>query len=263
MEETYTHGHQEPVLRSHRWRTAANSAAYLLPELRPGQDLLDVGCGPGSITAELAGLVAPGRVTGLDRSSEVIAEARSSHPGVEFVTGSAYRMGLPDASFDVVHAHQLLQHLADPVAALTEMGRVLRPGGVLAVRESDYGAFVWEPPDERLDRWREVYRSVCRANGADPDMGRALPSAVRAAGFADLRVSSSTWTFASDADRRWWCDLWADRTVGSSFAEQAVAYGLSEPAELAGLSRGWRDWAGRPDAVFVVLHVEVLGRRPA
>ena len=57
----YTHGHAESVLRSHRTRTAANSAAYLLPHLAPGQRLLDVGSGPGTITADLATLVAPGR----------------------------------------------------------------------------------------------------------------------------------------------------------------------------------------------------------
>ncbi len=64
---TYTHGHHESVLRSHRWRTAANSAAYLLPYLRPGQDLLDIGCGPGTLTGDLARAVSPGRVVGIDR----------------------------------------------------------------------------------------------------------------------------------------------------------------------------------------------------
>jgi Methyltransferase domain len=65
---TYTHGHSEPVLRSHRWRTAENSCAYLLPHLRADMTPLDVGCGPGSITADLAGRVAS--VVGVDRSTE-------------------------------------------------------------------------------------------------------------------------------------------------------------------------------------------------
>src|SRR6188472_2086916 len=64
--DTYTHGHHESVLRSHEWRTAENSAAYLLPHLQPGMDLLDVGCGPGTITLDLARLVAPGHVVGVD-----------------------------------------------------------------------------------------------------------------------------------------------------------------------------------------------------
>ena len=71
----YTHGHHESVLRSHTWRTAENSSAYLLPHLRAGQSLLDVGCGPGTITADLALLVAPGEVVGLDAGAEVVAQA--------------------------------------------------------------------------------------------------------------------------------------------------------------------------------------------
>ena len=113
---TYTHGHQEPVLRSHRWRTAENSCAYLLPHLRPDLTLLDVGCGPGSITADLAGRVA--RVVGLDSSPEAIAAARADHPGVDFRVGDLFDV---DEEFDVVHAHQVLQHLQHPVRALRQL----------------------------------------------------------------------------------------------------------------------------------------------
>src|SRR5580658_3161202 len=83
MSETavYTHGHHESVLRSHTWRTAENSAAYLLPFLQPGLSVLDVGCGPGTITADLALLVAPGEVVGIDASSEVVAQAAASTEG--------------------------------------------------------------------------------------------------------------------------------------------------------------------------------------
>src|SRR3954464_14625761 len=118
MPDKYTHGHQESVLRSHRWRTAENSAGYLLGELRPGMDLLDLGCGPGTITVDLAARVAPGRVLAVDASAEVIAQAAATAAGrAQFVVGDAYDLDAPDASFDVVHAHQVLQHLTDPVGA--------------------------------------------------------------------------------------------------------------------------------------------------
>src|SRR6478735_9843891 len=101
----YTHGHHESVLRSHRWRTAANSAAYLLPHLAPGLDLLDVGCGPGTITLDLARAVAPGRVVGIDAVEEplVAARAEAAEAGVGNVTyavGDDYEIGFEAASFD-------------------------------------------------------------------------------------------------------------------------------------------------------------------
>ena len=133
----YTHGHHESVLRSHRWRTVENSAAYLMPHLRAGVRLLDVGCGPGTMTTDFARRLAPGVVVGIDASAQVIAEARRDHPGVSFTTGDVYRLDVPDASFDIVHAHQVLQHLADPVAALKEMRRVTAPTRTSAGRRQD------------------------------------------------------------------------------------------------------------------------------
>jgi SAM-dependent methyltransferase len=262
MDETYTHGHGEPVLRSHRWRTAANSAAYLLPHLEPGLDLLDVGCGPGTITAELAARVTPGRTVGVDREPAVVAEARAAAPAVRFDAGDVYGLDFDPESFDVVHAHQLLQHLAEPVAALDEMRRVLRPGGLLAVRDADYGAFLWYPEEPRLDRWRRIYTEVCDRNGGDADAGRRLPSWVATAGFAEIAVSSSNWTYADPETTRWWAGVWADRTTGSSFGTQAVEYGISTRAELETVAEGWREWARQPDALFVVVNIEVLARRP-
>ncbi len=266
MSDTYTHGHHESVLRSHTWRTAENSAGYLLPELEAGLDLLDLGCGPGTITLDLAARVAPGRVVGIDTAVDVIeqAEARrreTEAANVSFATGDAYALDLADASFDVVHAHQVLQHLTAPVAALREMYRVLRPGGLLAVRDGDYGAFVWAPAVPLLDRWLELYHLVTARNEADADAGRHLLGWVQAAGFAEVRASSSTWTFANPEDRSWWGGLWADRVEQSAFAEQAVAYGLSDTVELAAIAAAWRTWATQPDGFFAVLHGEILARR--
>ncbi len=120
-DDVYTHGHDEAVLRSHRWRTAENSAAYLLPHLRPGASLLDVGCGPGTLTTDLASRVAPGRVVGVDVAAEVVAAAADrvrdvGATNVELVAGDFRTLDLGRGGFDVVHAHQVLQHLRDPAA---------------------------------------------------------------------------------------------------------------------------------------------------
>ena len=240
---TYTHGHHESVLRSHTWRTAENSSAYLLPELRPGQRLLDVGCGPGTITADLALMVAPGEVVGIEPSADVVAQAqehaRPRSGDLHFEVADLFDLGSPDASFDVIHVHQVLQHLADPVAALVELRRVLAPGGVLGARDSDYGAFAWAPADPVLDRWLELYLAVTARNGHDARIGPRLLGHAHEAGFSDVTVSSSTWTYADPEARAWWGGLWADRVRYWRFAEQAVDYGLSDADELERIAKAF------------------------
>jgi 2-polyprenyl-3-methyl-5-hydroxy-6-metoxy-1,4-benzoquinol methylase len=262
--DTYTHGHAEPVLQSHRWRTAENSAGYLLPSLRAGLDLLDVGCGPGTITVDLATRVAPGRVVGLDVSADPLAEARAAAEragvAVSFEVGDVYALEADDDCFDVVHAHQVLQHLTDPVAALREMARVCRPGGMIAVRDVDYGAFVTFPADDGLDRWLEVYYGVARANAAEPDAGRRLLSWAHAAGLRDVTASTSSWCYASPAEREWWGNSWAGRATASAFAEQAVAYELATTAELEDIAAAWRRWRDADDGWLGMLHGELLIR---
>jgi ubiquinone/menaquinone biosynthesis C-methylase UbiE len=263
--DVYTHGHHESVLRSHSWRTAANSAGYLLDRLSPGMRLLDLGCGPGTITLDLAPLVAPGSVLGVDRDAGVLesAEQEREKRGVEnarFTTGDVYDLDFEAGSFDVVHAHQVLQHLTDPVKALREMRRVLRPGGLLAVRDSDYGAKIWAPQDPLMERWNALYHEITRANRAEADAGRYLPHWVAEAGFVEVKVSSSTWTFSDPDTTRWWGELWADRVEKSSFAEQAVSYGLSDRSELSEIAGAWRRWSVAPGAFIVIIGVEVLAR---
>ncbi|MQY12540.1 Ubiquinone/menaquinone biosynthesis C-methyltransferase UbiE [Streptomyces sp. RB5] len=262
---TYTHGHHESVLRSHRWRTAENSAAYLLGELRPGLDVLDVGCGPGTITADLAALVAPGRVTGVDTSEGVLADAREEaaargSANVTFAAADVERLDFPDDSFDIVHAHQVLQHVGDPVRALAEMRRVCRPGGVVAARDSDYAAMTWFPQVPELDGWLALYQRVARAGGGEPDAGRRLLSWAHAAGFTDVTAGGSVWCFASPEERAWWSGLWADRTTGSSYAALAVDGGHATAASLERIAAAWREWGAAEDGWFSVLHGEILCR---
>lgn len=261
---TYTHGHAEPVLRAHRWRTADNSAAYLLPHLRPGQRLLDVGCGPATLTVDLARRVAPGHVVAIEATAEAIAAAADElarhEVAVELRTGDVQSLDLPSGSFDVVHAHQVLQHVGDPVQALREMRRVSAPDGVVAVRDSDYAGFVWWPQLPELDEWLALYSRLARSNGGEPDAGRRLAAWAREAGFTSVDTTSSTWCFASAEDRAWWGGMWADRILASTMAQQALESGAATRDDLQRISAGWHAWSQHEDGWFSLLHAEVLAR---
>ncbi|MFE9834281.1 class I SAM-dependent methyltransferase [Streptomyces sp. NPDC005551] len=264
----YTHGHHESVLRSHTWRTAANSAGYLLGSLKPHMKVLDIGCGPGTITADLAALVPEGRVTGVDSAPGVLDQARAMAAerglrNVDFAVADVHALDHPDDTFCVVHAHQVLQHVGDPVRALREMHRVTRPGGLVAVRDSDYSAMTWYPLSAGMDDWLDLYLRVARANGGEPDAGRRLRSWALRAGFTDVTATSSTWTFATADERRWWSGLWADRTLASTYADRAIEGGHATREQLRAVSGAWRAWGEREDGWFAVLHGEILCRKDA
>ncbi|EGF54737.1 class I SAM-dependent methyltransferase [Actinomyces sp. oral taxon 170] len=261
----YTHGHGAAVLSAHSRRGAEDSAAYLLGRLRAGMDLLDVGCGPATITADLAEHVAPGRVVGLDAAPGALEAARATlaerglSGQVELTTGDVMALPFDDDSFDVVHAHQVLQHLSDPVGALTEMRRVARPGGIVAVRDAVYSAMTWFPEPEGMSLWRSVYMATARGNGGEPDAGSRLLAWAHRAGFTEVTASASTWCYATPADRAWQSTTWAQRSL-TSFGPQAVELGLASSTDLETMARAWRQWGGSEDAWFVVVHGEVIAR---
>ncbi|WP_026550466.1 methyltransferase domain-containing protein [Arthrobacter sp. Br18] len=262
-DDVYSHGHHPSVTNTHASRTVEDSAAYLVGHLSPGMDVLDVGCGPGSITAGFAALVAPGTVTGIDRSADVVAKASAAHAHLQnavFATGNIYDLDFPDEKFDVVHAHQVLQHLTDPVAALREMRRVVRPGGVVAVRDADFHAMAWFPSSPALTEWMELYQRIARGNNAEPDGGRHLLSWVQDAGFTETEVSTSSWIYATDEARRLHAESWAERVLHSGFAEQTLERGHADREDLERLAEGWRTWGTAPDGVFLIPSVEVLAR---
>ena len=265
--DTYLHGHHDSVLRSHRWRTAENSAGYLLARLAADARVLDVGCGPGTITADLAARVPDGQVTGIDAAGDVLAMAkaeadRRGQANIGFEVGDVYALDFADDTFDVVHAHQVLQHLTDPVAALIEMRRVCRPGGLIAARDGDYGGRFWFPEDPGLTEWQALYRNVARAIGGEPDAGRHMLSWARQAGFDAVEASASAWCYTGPADRPWWGASWAERLTESPFGDRAVEHGLATRDDLERLAEAWRRWATSEDGWFLIPHGEILCQVP-
>jgi hypothetical protein len=145
----------------------------------------------------------------------------------------------------------VLQYLIDPVAALREMARVCPPGrGVLGIREGDYGHGVVSPVNEDLDRWWHVFVDIVRRNGGEPQAGRRLVSWAHAAGLHDLAPSATAWCFSTPAEREWWGRAWAGGVPATSFADQAVAYGLATGELFEDIAAAWLRWVDADDGWF-------------
>ena len=263
--ERYTHGYHPEIIGSYTRRTAENCAAFLLPHLRADLAVLDVGCGPGTITAGLARRA--GRVVGLDMSPAMVDAAREHAAGegvanATFEVGTAYELPFEDGGFDVVYAHQVLQHLADPVGALREFRRVLRPGGLVAVRDSDYATMVHAPVEPAIEHWLDLYHQVHAANGGEADAGRYLLSWVLQAGFVEPTATAGATTYADAEGRAHWGGMWAVRITDSDFARHAIAGGFATPDELTEISAAFSRWAAHPDGFWAWLNGEVTAKTP-
>ena len=261
--DVYTHGHQAAVVNQHARRTADDCAAFVRHVIEPDHRILDVGCGPGSITVGLAAWVPDGSVTAIEPGGDIVAtataavaDAGASNVSVE--EASVYELPYADDSFDIAYAHQVLQHLTDPVLALTEMRRVVRRGGFVAVRDADYYTMCCAPEIDEITRWRDVYRRVARHNHAEPDAGRYLYSWCKAAGLSAVTMTASVWTYGDPAERANWGNSWAERCLTTSFGEQAVDYGYATRAEMEDIAAGWRRWAALDDGYFHFIHGEAL-----
>lgn len=256
MANTYIHGHDSSVLASHRWRGANNSAGYLVSALNDGDSLLDVGCGPGTITRDFARLLTHGFVVALDRTQTIIHEAVSDESTVFGIAGDVYHLPFRDNSFDVVHAHQVLQHLSDPRLAIVEMTRV--SNRYVAFADADYDRMLWWPSSPSLERWMQLYQDIAVHNGINPNIGRQLPSLALDCGLSNHQVHTITWTYATTELCHWWADSWAGRVLHSTYASEALRLGLSDQEELNSISQGWLEWATKPGAIFVITSMAIL-----
>ncbi|EED15571.1 ubiE/COQ5 methyltransferase, putative [Talaromyces stipitatus ATCC 10500] len=254
MSQSYTNDHSQAVLRTHSWRNAPNSASYLLPHLKPTMSILDVGCGPGSITISLAGKVPLGYVVGVENVLDPLNGARElanseKVSNVSFQIGDIHDLPFPDDTFDIVHAHQVLQPIADPVQAFKEMRRVIKQGGIVAARECVSSTIY--PESEGLTAWQQLGDRVRRAKGNHIDAGSHMHVWANEAGFLQ--------EYTKDSDeRKYWGGLMEERARSSGFATNAVREGFATQKDMEKMAVAWRDFVQDEDGWVGLLHGQIL-----
>jgi ubiquinone/menaquinone biosynthesis C-methylase UbiE len=255
--EKYLPGYTANASRFMACRTAPSHAAFLLPRLRSGLRLLDVGCGPGSITLGLARLVSPAEVVGLDQECSQIELARGSAAAqdlnnVRFEVSSLYKLPFPDGMFDVVFAHAVFEHLREPMAALSEIRRVLKSEGLVALRSPDWGGFLVAPETGPLIAALAYYQSLQIQSGGDVHVGRKFKSMLRQAGFQDLEFSASYECYRS-------LELIGEYLAQGIERSSTIASGDRHRIET--FAATLRDWSRCDDGIFAQSWCEIIGRR--
>jgi SAM-dependent methyltransferase len=260
--EVYTQQHNSAFVAEMAARTAAKEAAFFLPHLRPGMRLLDVGCGPGSITLGLAGVVGPGVVVGIDVDPTQVEQARAlalerGATNVRFEVADLYRLPFPDGSFDAAFAHTVIMGLREPVRALVELRRVLRPDGMAGLRDPDLGTEILAPTTPLLDQRRTLLLRVREHNGGDPFAGRRLRGHLLAAHFARAEATASVWSAGSLEETRRRVVWLKAQLLG--LARTGLGEGWIDQETLDAMSGALDAWADRPDAYSAITYVEAVG----
>jgi ubiquinone/menaquinone biosynthesis C-methylase UbiE len=265
--EQYAPGYDSVLtLVQHASRRAEKQAAFLLPHLRSGMSLLDCGCGSGSITIGLAKTVMPGKTVGIDVSGVEIARARANASNLEmsnilFEVQNVYALDFPDNSFDAVFSHNVLEHLNDPARAVAEMQRVLKPGGVIGIRDADMGGNLVQPPEKLLMDWFALFELDWHTVSGDPRFARRLPQALGEAGLADLCVSASYDVYFAKDARTLFVDVAAARCREKDFVERVLSGGMASLERLEAMRTAWLAAAEQRFFWAAIAHVEVTGRK--
>jgi SAM-dependent methyltransferase len=247
---TYTPGHSENATEFMARRTIESHGGFFLPYLTPGISVLDCGCGPGSITLSIATRIGNGRVVGVDFGETQIHRATETarERGIRnatFQTADCNSLPFEDASFDRIFSNALMEHLTDPVHALRELLRVLKPDGVIGVSSPDWGGFVLAPPSDALTAAITAYTSLQTRNGGDVNVGRKLGSLLPAAGFEHCRMSARYEVYPSLP------------LIGDYLALQLDRAGDATSAATL------RDWSQQPGGLFAQCWVSCIARKAA
>ena len=263
----YTMGYGDEFIQVLKRRSAETHAADLLPRLRPGMRVLDFGCGQGTISVGLAKAVDPGELHGIDVEESQVAAATEAakaggHENARFRVGDVTDLPFENGWFDVVHCNAVLMHVPDTDSALGEIARVLKPGGIVSVRELNTSSSFMEPDFGNLDGAWQAYATLLAANGGHPQMGTEIKGILHSAGFVDVEANGSFELFHTDADRQFFHGFLREWFFGGDVVAKATQHGIVAPEQFEAWSRSLDAWKDHPGAVAAFAWGGATARKP-
>ena len=264
----YTCGFSEAMLRLLKGHTVHSHAAHLLPHLQPGQRVLDFGCGPGTISVGIARAVQPGELHGVDMKQAQIDLARSvaeagGQGNATFHVGDVTDLPFDADYFDIAHGHSILTYVPNTRAVLAEVKRVLKPGGLISVREGIIGSSFVAPDFEILgDAW-VTFAELITADDGHPHIGRDLKRHLLEAGFTDLRPTASYTSHTTPEEVAFFWAVIRDWFLSPAVRQAATEYGVVSHRHLDNLERAFERWGNHPGAFSAFAYGECLGSKPS
>lgn len=262
--EQYTMGYGPAATAIMSMRTAKSHAGFFLQHLKSGMSVLDCGCGPGTITLGFAEFVAPGEVVGTEIEEAHLALARenaSKHGvnNIRFETANLYELPFADASFDAVFISAVLANLQEPIRGVREAHRVLKPGGVIGVKDFDHGGDLIYPTGPGLEKYAELYVRLRRSNGHDPESGRKIGGLLSEAGFVDLQMSALYETFTGPR-----AEGFAQVSIGllkEAWGKDFMRRSWATEDDLQTMIGDWTTFAKAPGSIFAACWCEAIARK--
>ena len=263
----YTMGYGEVILETQLRATAESGAAHLLPYLKPGLRLLDFGCGPGTISLGLAKAVAPGEMHGVDMNETQIGRARSlaasqGQDNAIFHVGDVTDLKFEDGFFDVAHCRSVLMHVPDTAAVLSEVKRVLKPGGIIACREMICESAFAHPNFGIMRRSWDMFEDLVQSDDGHPQMGKDMKGHILEAGFVDVKMSASFSVYDSPEEVASIHRLISQWLLSPEIAEAAIKYGASSETLVNDLKAAYDKWKDHPGALFSFAYGEAIATKP-
>jgi SAM-dependent methyltransferase len=263
--EPYTMGYGPAATTIMATRTAESHAAFFLPYLEPGMSLLDCGSGPGSVTLGFAELLAPGQVVGTEiEGSHVALASQTANErdllNVRFEVADIYALPFEDAYFDAVFISAVLGNLHEPVRGLREAYRVLKPGGVIGVKEFDHGGDLVYPLDPVVMKYGDLYGRLRKENGHDPEGGRKIGKFLLDAGFHDLKRSASYESYGDPISLRDSAEV-SIGLLSEGWADAFISRGWATAEEINEINNAWRKFPDLEGAFYAYAWCEAVARR--